>query len=202
MKKNLWLFDFDGTITTADTLLAFIRHACGSVRFVAGFVLFSPLLVLMKLHLYPNYKAKQCLFSWYFKGMTEAEFNARCCAFAANSKHLLRPMAMRLIQQCLDKGEQVCIVSASIDNWVRPFFHGISDGAQLQPIVVGTQVEVQSGMLTGRFLTKNCYGAEKVRRIEALFPDRNDYHISAFGDSRGDKEMLDYADERHYRPFR
>ena len=49
MKKKLWLFDFDGTVTTADTLLAFIRHACGTVRFLAGFALFSPLLVLMKL---------------------------------------------------------------------------------------------------------------------------------------------------------
>ena len=87
MKKKLWLFDFDGTVTTADTLLAFIRHACGTVHFVAGFALFSPLLVLMKLHLYPNYRAKQRLFAWFFKGMAETDFDARCRAFAADSKH-------------------------------------------------------------------------------------------------------------------
>lgn len=202
MKKKLWLFDFDGTITTADTLLAFIRHACGTVHFLAGFALFSPLLVLMKLHLYPNYKAKQRLFAWFFKGMTEADFDARCRAFAADSKHLLRPEAVRFMRRCMNNGGLVCIVSASIDNWVRPFFCDIAGGTQHPLIVIGTQIEIKDGVLTGRFLTDNCYGAEKVRRVETLFPDRNDYYITAFGDSRGDKELLDYADERHYRPFR
>lgn len=202
MKKKLWLFDFDGTVTTADTLLAFIRHACGTVHFFAGFALFSPLLVLMKLHLYPNYRAKQRLFAWFFKGMAEADFDARCRAFAADSKHLLRPEAVSFMRRCMNNGGQVCIVSASIDNWVRPFFSDIADGTQHPLIVIGTQIEVKDGVLTGRFLTDNCYGAEKVRRVETLFPDRNDYYITAFGDSRGDKELLDYADERHYKPFR
>lgn len=202
MKKRLWLFDFDGTVTTADTLLLFIRHACGTARFLTGFALFSPLLVLMKLHLYPNDKAKQRLFAWFFKGMEEKEFNTRCRAFAADSRHILRPEAMRLIVQYINDGDEVCIVSASIDNWVEPFFHDFNDGGQRAPVIIGTQVEVQDGVLTGRFLTDNCYGAEKVHRVEALFPQRNDYYITAFGDSRGDKEMLDYADERHFRPFR
>lgn len=202
MKKKLWLFDFDGTVTTADTLLAFIRHTCGTVHFLAGFALFSPLLVLMKLHLYPNYRAKQRLFAWFFKGMAEADFDARCRAFAADSKHLLRPEAVSFMRRCMNNGGQVCIVSASIDNWVRPFFSDIAGGTQHPLIVIGTQIEIKDGVLTGRFLTDNCYGAEKVRRVEALFPDRNDYYITAFGDSRGDKELLDYADERHYRPFR
>lgn len=57
--KRLYAFDFDGTLTTADTLLAFIRYACGTWRFIVGFLLHSPLLVLMKLKLYPNYRAKQ-----------------------------------------------------------------------------------------------------------------------------------------------
>ena len=196
MKKKLWLFDFDGTVT-ADTLLAFIRHACGTVHFLAGFALFSPLLVLMKLHLYPNYRAKQRLFAWFFKGMAEADFDARCRAFAADSKHLLRPEAVRFMRRCMNNGGQVCIVSASIDNWVRPFFSDIAGGTQHPLIVIGTQIEIKDGVLTGRFLTDNCYGAEKVRRVETLFPDRNDYYITAFGDSRGDKELLDYPGLKH-----
>ena len=46
------------------------------------------------------------------------------------------------------------------------------------------------------------YGQEKVERIRSLFPQRDTYQLIAYGDSRGDKEMLDYADEKHYRPFR
>lgn len=82
------------------------------------------------------------------------------------------------------------IVSASIDNWVQPFFPQVK--------VLGTQIEVKDGCLTGRFLTKNCYGQEKVNRILALYPDRNTYHLTAYGDSRGDKELLAFADESHY----
>ncbi len=61
--KRLYAFDFDGTLTTADTLLVFIRYACGTWRFVWGFLVHSPLLVLMKLKLYPNYRAKQRIFA-------------------------------------------------------------------------------------------------------------------------------------------
>ena len=59
MKKKLYCFDFDGTLTTSDTLLEFIKYAKGRSRFLMVFLMYSPLLVLMKLHLYPNWKAKQ-----------------------------------------------------------------------------------------------------------------------------------------------
>ena len=93
------------------------------------------------------------------------------------------------------------VVSASIDNWVAPFFCHEENGHHLS--IVGTRIEVVDGKVTGRFLTANCYGPEKVRRVQALLSRARDhYHITAYGDSRGDKEMLQYADERHYKPFR
>ena len=100
---------------------------------------------------------------------------------------------------------------SKIDNWVRPFFkvRGL-DGVR----VLGTQIEVIDGRLTGKFKSNNCYGEEKVHRIcEALTTsanaygtlslsfDRAQYEIEAFGDSRGDKEMLAFANKGHYKPF-
>jgi phosphoserine phosphatase len=89
---------------------------------------------------------------------------------------------------------------------------------------VGTQIEVVDGRLTGRFATSNCYGPEKVRRLkeyinEEVSPAGGDLEgwggkevsptggdlegaIIAYGDSRGDKELLAYANEGHYKPFR
>lgn len=56
---KIYAFDFDGTLTTRDTLLAFIRYARGDRRFVLGMLRYAPLLVLMKLGLYANWKVKQ-----------------------------------------------------------------------------------------------------------------------------------------------
>ena len=220
--KKIFVFDFDGTLTHADTLLAFIRFACGPVRMCMGFVLYAPLLVLMKLKLYPNYKAKQKVFAHFFRGMTLTRFDALCTAFAQQGEHLLRPAARSFINTVRPEAYAMAIVSASIDNWVRPFaeMYLQSDNAQdksqgnvqdntkdnkpaLPIIVLGTKVEVDAaGCLTGRFSTPNCYGPEKVRRIEAVWPHREQYDVSAFGDSRGDKEMLAYADQGYFEPFR
>ena len=187
--KQIYAYDFDGTLTIRDTLLEFICFACGTARFLLGFLLYSPLLVLMKLRLYSNGKAKQKVFAHFFQGMAIDEFDALCQDFARTHRHLLRPEVVRQLEQALSEGSEVLVVSASIDNWVQPFFPKVK--------VLGTQIEVIDGSLTGRFLTPNCYGQEKVRRILALYPDRSEYHLTAFGDSRGDREMLAFADEAH-----
>lgn len=201
MKKKIYCFDFDGTLTTSDTLLEFIKYAKGRGRFLMVFLMYSPLLVLMKLHLYPNWKAKQQIFAHLFAGMRIEKFDALCRGFAEESQHLLRPKGITLLHEALVAGAQVFIVSASIDNWVRPFF----DIRNLKGVqVLGTQIEVEDGKLTGRFKSNNCYGKEKVHRIaEALKSfERSEYEIEAFGDSRGDKEMLAFADKGHFKPFR
>jgi phosphatidylglycerophosphatase C len=201
MKKKIYCFDFDGTLTTSDTLLEFIKYAKGTSRFLMVFLMYSPLLVLMKLHLYPNWKAKQQIFAHLFAGMRIEKFDALCRGFAEENQHLLRPKGITLMHEALVAGAQVFIVSASIDNWVRPFF----DIRNLKGVqVLGTQIEVEDGKLTGRFKSNNCYGKEKVHRIAEVLKsfERSEYEIEAFGDSRGDKEMLAFADKGHFKPFR
>lgn len=201
MKKKIYCFDFDGTLTTSDTLLEFIKYAKGTSRFLMVFLMYSPLLVLMKLHLYPNWKAKQQIFAHLFAGMRIEKFDALCRGFAEENQHLLRPKGITLMHEALVAGAQVFIVSASIDNWVRPFF----DIRNLKGVqVLGTQIEVEDGKLTGRFKSNNCYGKEKVHRITEVLKslERSEYEIEAFGDSRGDKEMLAFADKGHFKPFR
>lgn len=192
--KKIVAFDFDGTLTTRDTLLMFILDAKGIDAFIRGFLYRLPLIVMMKLRLYPNYQAKQKVFSYFFKGMPLDTFNSLCHHFAKKNRHLLRPDGLNTLKEAQATGAEVVIVSASIDNWVQPFFPDVK--------VLGTQIEVEDGRLTGRFLTKNCYGQEKVNRIKEQYPHREEYYLTAYGDSNGDRELLAFADEAHYKPFR
>lgn len=215
-KEKVYAFDFDGTLTTRDTFLAFIRHARGNLAFLWGMLLHSPWLVLMKLGLYPNWKAKQRVFAHFFKGMTIDDFNQQCWFFAYDKRSLIRPKAIEALRQAQEEGARVLIVSASVENWVGRCIEAALATAPQHPSISSptgggregaitllcTNIEVDGERLTGRLLGKNCYGAEKVNRIQEALPQREGYELIAFGDSRGDKEMLDYADERHYKPFR
>jgi phosphatidylglycerophosphatase C len=58
---------------------------------------------------------------------------------------------------------------------------------------------VKNGHISGRFLTKNCSGSEKVRRIEERYKLSDFNCVFAYGDSPGDKPMLAIADVRYYR---
>ena len=191
-------FDFDGTLTRRDTLIEFIRYVKGNKEFLIGFLKHLHLLIMMKLGIMPNWKTKRFIFQYFFGGMTLEKFNEYCEKFAKEKASLLRKKGMVAVNKAVMDGDQVVIISASIENWVEPFFRfQVSNNIN----IIGTKIQVVDGKLTGRFLTKNCYGEEKVRRLLEQYPDRKEYKLVAYGDSRGDHALLDFADEGHYREF-
>lgn len=195
---NIHAFDFDGTLTRRDTLIEFIRYVKGNKEFLIGFLKHLHLLIMMKLGIMPNWKTKRIIFQYFFGGMTLEKFNEYCEKFAKEKASLLRKKGMAAVNKAVMDGDQVVIISASIENWVEPFFRfQVSNNIN----IIGTKIQVVDGKLTGRFLTKNCYGEEKVRRMLEQYPDRKEYKLVAYGDSRGDHALLDFADEGHYREF-
>jgi phosphatidylglycerophosphatase C len=193
----LALFDFDGTITTDDSLIKFIHFVVGDAKTLWGMILLSPMLITYKLKFIPNYKAKQIMFSYFFKGMNEHQFQKVSEEYSL--KHIdtmLRPKAMERITWHKDLGHKVIIASASIECWIKPWCN------QNDLDLIATRVEIKDGLMTGKFLTKNCYGIEKVNRVKEAY-NIDDYDcIYAYGDSRGDKELLELADKSFYKPFR
>lgn len=190
-------FDFDGTITTSDSFIKFIRFVVGDIRFILGMTVLSPMLVAYKLRLIPNYTAKQAVLSYFFKGMSEAQFQTAARDYSLkNIDAILRPKAMEKIAWHKEQEHKIVVVSASIESWLKPWCnqHGLD--------LIATKLEIKEGIVTGKLLTKNCYGMEKVRRVKERY-NLDDYdHIYAYGDSRGDKELLELADEGFYQPFR
>ena len=194
MKRNIAVFDFDGTLTTKDTLLEFIKFACGRRAFFWGFLLYSPILILMKLHLYTNWKAKEKIFSYFFKGMDYERFCELGWNFSSTIDSFKKDAVVKKLEKHLKSGDTVYVISASIEEWVRPWCEKYKVS-----LVLGTMIDVDNqGIITGRFMSKNCYGQEKVNRLLEVEPHRSDYFLYAYGDSRGDKEMIDFADKGIY----
>ena len=194
---TLALFDFDGTITTDDSLLKFIRFVVGDRRFLLGLVVLSPMLVLYKLKLIPNYKAKQYMLSWFFKGMSKDAFLKVANEYSlVHIDKILRPKAIEKINWHKNQGHKVVVVSASIECWLRPWCE--KNGLEL----IATKLEIKDYIVTGKLLSKNCYGVEKVNRIKEIYNLKDFEYIYSYGDSSGDKQMLELAHEKFYKPFR
>ena len=192
--RKIYAFDFDGTLTDCDSLIAIIRYMSGNGKLILWILTHIHLLVLMKAGLYSNNKLKQQLCRHIFAGMSVEAFTAKAEAFALSYNHIIRPEAKPLIKSALADGATVCIISASPSIWVKPFFHdcpGID--------FLCTELETDNGVITGRFLGSNCYGQEKVNRLISRYPDRGNYELIAFGDSRGDRELLAFADKANFR---
>ena len=163
-----------------------------------GLVRYSPRLVAMKCGWVSVAGTKERLFSHYFKGVEIELFRKWCEAFSRHLQPMIRPKAQTAIRKHLEAGDTLVIVSASIDEWIRPW--AIAQGFHE---VIATQAEVDpSGRLTGRFATPNCIRQEKVTRLLLRYPDRQTYELWAYGDSRGDRELIDFADQGWYNRFR
>lgn len=194
--KAIAFFDFDGTITTKDTFIEFIRYAKGNLKFLIGFAWLSPMLVLFKLGIIPNYRAKEYVLTWFFGGMNKEDFSAVAREYAQNCiDKIVRPEALRRIQWHQQQGNEVVIVSASIHEWIIPW------SQKYNLVLISSEIEYKHHKITGKLSTPNCYGAEKVRRIKMAYDLSKFDYIYAYGDSSGDKEMLALADEKYYRRF-
>ncbi len=189
-------FDFDGTITKEDSTIKFIRYLVGDTKFVIGLLVLFPLMILYKVKIISNNTIKQIIISYYFKGKNFEDFKIKAEYFSLYELNsLIRKKALEKISWHKKNGHIVVIVSASIDLWLRPW-------CQENDIdLISTVLEINNKIITGKTHKKNCYGPEKVKRILEQYNLADYSYIYAYGNSRGDYEMLDIAHESHYKPF-
>lgn len=189
-------FDFDGTITKKDSTIGFIRFFVGDLKFIFGIVFLSPLLILYKLNILSNNYIKKIIVTLFFKGIKKVNFESEAKIYSTQILHrLVRKKALDRLNWHKENGDTIVIVSASINAWLQEWCD-INNFA-----LIATELEIVDGKITGRLLPNNCYGPEKVVRILKKY-NLSDYdYIYAYGNSRGDYEMLDIADEKHFKPF-
>lgn len=196
-RNTMAIFDFDGTITKVDTFNDVIAWKFGRIKFYLVMAIISPLILLYLCQVVSNKIPKNCLFWIFFRSMPHQEFVHICemyCAVRLDA--LLRAEALEKINWHVAQGHLLVIVSGSISDWIKPW----AANNQMAD-VIATEVEIKQGILTGRFLSKNCYGAEKVNRLVAKYPNIKEHTVYVYGDSPGDKDMLQMATYSFYRKF-
>ncbi|MBE6296960.1 MAG: haloacid dehalogenase-like hydrolase [Bacteroidales bacterium] len=197
-REKIAVFDFDGTLIRGDSFIDFAVYVHGWPKFIMALLKCSHLLILYKLKMYSNNKVKEHLFGKLFKGISLNSFdNYARQFFIDKAGRILRAEAIACLKEHKRFGNKVIIVSASPSNWIIPFANALGVDK-----VLSTEVEIDDNRcLTGRFSNINCYGIEKVNRLKTILSEREKYYVYAYGDSKGDKEMLEFADEGYYRIF-
>ena len=190
-------FDFDGTLTSRDSFLAFLRWQAGMGRYVTRLVGLSPSVIAYGVHR-DRGRLKSRFARAFLGGLTQDEIAGLTRRFAEiHARKLLRPDAVRSWKRWQGEGARMVIVTASPEIIVAPFARGL--GADL---LLGTRFEFDAaGRFTGRLDGANCRGEEKVRRLREVFGD--DIRLeAAYGDTGGDHAMLAIAEEQGMRLFK
>ena len=189
-------FDFDGTLTKRDSLWAFLRYYRGNWGFLWRIMLLSPWIIAYMLKISPAHRVKGKVLSLFLKGESSEKIFQKGAAFC---QELLPGM---LDQKGMDKlfwhktqGHRCYLITASLDFWTKSF-------AQTQGLtLIATRGEIQDGTFTGKIQGKNCKGKEKVKRLLAELPSGDIKASYAYGNSAGDKELLEWADNAFYKRF-
>ncbi|NND75540.1 MAG: HAD-IB family hydrolase [Ilumatobacter sp.] len=191
-------FDVDGTLTRRDCVVPFLRMVGGTARLTAQ-LLAAPHRVAPMLARRDRDGLKEFAANAAFRGHDAVEVGALAQRFATDvaATWLRDDMVARLTQH-RERGDVVVLVSASFELYLRPLAD-LLGGAT----VLGTRLAVDiDGRFTGELLGANCRGPEKVRRLHAWLDEhhggRRAVHLSAYGDSPGDRELLLDADVAHW----
>ncbi|MDD2652288.1 MAG: HAD family hydrolase [Sulfurimonas sp.] len=185
---NLALFDFDGTLSSKDSLGEFLKHASSKKSYLFNMTRFLPYFALWQLRIISNSEAKERLFSLFFKGTNEEIFKQKAKEFSLEKLDtIINKERLQILKTHQTKGDRVLVVSASMECWLKPWCQ--REGIEL----LSTELEFKDAKFSGKFLTPNCHGAEKAKRIKEHLDIKQYETIYAYGDSSGDTEMLALA---------
>lgn len=190
-------FDFDVTMTTRDTFLPFLYRAFGRPRVWVALAGLAPEAVKVVLKRSDRDRFKEKIVRSLFTGQSVANLAEAGRQHAEEILGWVRPAALAGLQQHKSQGHRVVMVSASLALYLRPVAARLGFDDLLCTELSSANHLVFDGELAG----KNCRGPEKVARLEQLLGSLQDLELHAYGDSAGDKEMLERADHPNFRVF-
>lgn len=190
MKNKICIFDFDGTISDINSFTYFTYFSVKKYQAILYWMK-----VVFLCFFTANHVLKEMFFN-YFESDPIEEFDKKCDFFF--NKILKKSIKESFLDylDSLDSGTHIVVVSASINNYLKPWC--VDMGFDL----ISSELEVINGKLTGKFSRLNCNGIEKVRRINERY-DLSQYNeIHVFGNSKGDLPMLELGTHKYFKFFK
>lgn len=184
-------FDVDGTLTRRDCVVPFLVRLVGWRR-LAGIVLARPLLLLSTAIGRGNRdEAKAHVVGRAVRGLDSRRLSEVGAQFATGvASAWLRPDVLARLRWHRAQGHRIVLVSASLRPYLEPLAADVLGGVDA---VLCTDVEIgPDERCTGRLAGGNCRGPEKARRLSEWIGAAESV-VWAYGDSEGDREMLNMA---------
>ena len=190
---DLALFDFDHTLTTADSYARFLRDSARPGQRRCGELQLAPWLLGYRMGLVPASAIRARATDFAFRGRLQAEIQEHGHRYASETlPDMLRPAMMQRLGWHQSRGDTVVVVSGSLDVYLQPWCneHGLA--------LICNQLEAESGQLTGRYHPCD-RASQKAHQIRARYDLADFASIHAYGDSNEDLEMLALAQHRWFR---
>lgn len=197
-RPTIAAFDFDGTLTYRDTLFPFLRSCVGNLNAYKKILHLLPEFLAYGLNFYSRQMIKESVLTAFLSHVSQEQLYFEGERFACQQlPKLLKPNGINKLEWHLKQGHPCFLVTANIPFQIKSW----ADKMGFQQIVTSRCEITAQGTLTGKLIGLNCWGPEKARRLAELLGPRENYILYAYGDSRGDKELLEMADFPFYRTF-
>jgi HAD superfamily hydrolase (TIGR01490 family) len=193
MKASLVaVFDLDGTLTCHDTYMPYligflIRHTWRIFR-LWNLPWYIALYALGKIN---NSDLKQQFLISFLGGVEREEISTWTNNFLDKLiRRGIRKEALNTLEKHRRNGDHLVLLSASLDIYVKEFGCrlGFND-------TICTSVEWSNGKLTGRLLSKNCHGTEKISRLLTRCKKIETTYVIAYADDISDVPLLSMVDK-------
>lgn len=188
--KNLALFDFDGTLCTKDSFTGFIFYSQSKRHILRQGLKILPWIQGYYLNMYPAHAMRPKLYRAMFSNSDAMDIHDLAQNYAQDLMQHLNPQLLKQLQQHQQLGHKVALVSASVDLYLKPVC------SLLGIDLICSEVEVKNLKITGSYLTEDCSGEQKRKRILAKYNLHEFESVYAYGNSNEDLAMLDLADHR------
>ena len=132
-------FDFDGTLTSRDSFIAFLWWRAGMGRFVTRLVGLAPSVIAYVFNR-DRGRLKGRFARAFLGGLSQDEIGADARRFAeAHARKLLRPDAVRSWKRWQGQGARMVIVTASPELIIAPFARGLGADAPAMLLQAGDE---------------------------------------------------------------